>query len=71
MLKLIYLNRLLYIAHEEIYRARLERKFNAHLKEDTFNESQFNDAKYSFNNRLRIKYSYVNASSSARFISLK
>ncbi len=39
MLKLIYLNRLLYIAHEEINCARLEKKFNAHLKEDTLNKS--------------------------------
>ncbi len=38
MLKLIYLNRLLHIAYEEINRARLKRKFNAHLKEDTFNK---------------------------------
>ncbi len=38
MLKLIYLNRLLYITHEEIYRARFKRKFNAHLKENTFNK---------------------------------
>ncbi len=71
MLKLICLNRLLYIAHEEINRARLKRKFNAHLKEDTFNVSQFNNVKYSFNNRLRIKYSCMNASLSARLISLK
>ncbi len=33
MLKLIYLNRLLHIAHEEINRTRLEKKFNIHLKE--------------------------------------
>ncbi len=39
MFKLICLNRLLYIAHEEINRARLERKFNAHLKKDTFSKS--------------------------------
>ncbi len=71
MLKLICLNRLLHIAHEEINRARLERKFNAHLKKDTFSKSQFNNAKCSSNNRLRIKCSCVNASSSARFISLK
>ncbi len=71
MLKLIYLNRLLHIAHEKINRARLERKFNAYLKEDTFSKFQFNDAKCSFNNRLRIKCSCVNASSSARLISLK
>ncbi len=71
MLKLIYLNRLLHITHEEINRARLERKFNAHLKKDTFSKFQFNDAKCSFNNRLRIKYLYMNASLSARLISLK
>ncbi len=71
MLKLICLNRLLHIAHEEINRTRLERKFNAHLKENTFSKSQFSDAKCSFNNRLRIKYSCVNASSSACLISLK
>ncbi len=39
MLNLIYLNRLLHIAHEKINRARLERKFNAHLKENTFSKS--------------------------------
>ncbi len=39
MLKLIYLNRLLYITHEEINRARFKRKFNAHLKENTFSKS--------------------------------
>ncbi len=71
MLKLICLNRLLYIAHEEIYRARLERKFNAHLKEDILSKSQFNDAKCFFNNRLRIKCLCVNVSLSARLISLK
>ncbi len=71
MLKLIYLNRLLYITHEEIYRARLERKFNAHLKEDTFSKSQFSNVKCFSDNRLRIKYSCMNASSSARLISLK
>ncbi len=38
MLKLIYLNRLLYIAYEKINYARLERKFNAYLKENTFNK---------------------------------
>ncbi len=71
MLKLIYLNRLLYIAHEEINNTRLEKKFNAYLKEDTFSKSQFNNTKYSFNNRLRIKYLCINASLSARFILLK
>ncbi len=71
MLKLICLNRLLHIAHEEINRTRLERKFNAYLKEDTFSKFQFNNAKCFSNNRLRIKYSYMNASLSARFISLK
>ncbi len=38
MLKLICLNRLLYIAHKEINYARFERKFNTYLKEDTFNK---------------------------------
>ncbi len=71
MLKLIYLNRLLHIAYEEINRTHLEKKFNTHLKEDIFNKFQFNDAKCSFNNRLRIKYSCMNASLSARLISLK
>ncbi len=71
MLKLIYLNRLLYITYEEINRARLEKKFNVYLKENTFNKSQFNNAKCSFNNRLKIKYLCINASLSARFISLK
>ncbi len=71
MLKLICLNRLLHIAHEEIYRTRFKRKFNAYLKEDTFSKFQFNDAKCSFNNRLRIKCLCMNASLSARLISLK
>ncbi len=71
MLKLIYLNRLLHITHEEINRARLKRKFNTYLKETTFSKSQFNNVKYFFNNRLRIKCSCINASSSARLISLK
>ncbi len=39
MLKLICLNRLLYIVYEEINRARFEKKFNAYLKEDTFSKS--------------------------------
>ncbi len=71
MLKLICLNRLLHITHEEIYRARLERKFNAHLKENTLSKFQFSNTKCFFNNRLRIKCSCVNASLSARLISLK
>ncbi len=71
MLKLIYLNRLLHIAHEEINRARLEKKFNAHLKENTFSKFQFTNVKCLFNNRLKIKYSCVNASSFTRFILLK
>ncbi len=71
MFKLICLNRLLHITHEEINCARLKRKFNAHLKEDTFSKSQFSNVKCSSNNRLRIKYSCINASSSARLISLK
>ncbi len=71
MLKLIYLNRLLHIAHEEINRARFKRKFNIHLKEDTFSKSQFNNAKCFSNNRLRIKYLCANASLFTRLISLK
>ncbi len=71
MLKLICLNRLLYIAYEEINNTRLEKKFNTHLKENTFSKFQFNNAKCSFNNRLRIKCLCVNASSFARRISLK
>ncbi len=71
MLKLICLNRLLHITHEEINYARLKKKFDAHLKENTLNEFQFSNAKCSFNNRLRIKYSCINASLSARLISLK
>ncbi len=71
MLKLICLNRLLHITHEEINRARLKRKFNAYLKEDTFSKFQFNDVKCFSNNRLRIKYSYVNASLFTRLILLK
>ncbi len=39
MLKLICLNRLLHITYEEINYARLKRKFNVYLKEDTFNKS--------------------------------
>ncbi len=39
MFKLIYLNRLLYIAYEEINNTRLEKKFNAYLKENIFNKS--------------------------------
>ncbi len=39
MFKLICLNRLLHIAHEEIYYTRLERKFDAHLKENTLSKS--------------------------------
>ncbi len=71
MLKLIYLNRLLYITYEEINYTRLEKKFNIHLKENIFNESQFINAKCFFNNRLRIKYSCINASLFTRLILLK
>ncbi len=39
MLKLIYLNRLLHIAYEEINRARFKKKFNAYLKEDILSKS--------------------------------
>ncbi len=71
MFKLIYLNRLLHIAYEEINYARFKKKFNAHLKENILSKSQFNNVKCSFNNRLKIKYSCINASSSAPLISLK
>ncbi len=71
MLKLNYLNRLLHIAYEEINRTRLKRKFNIYLKEDTFNKFQFNNIKYFFNNKLRIKYLYINASLFTRLIILK
>ncbi len=71
MLKLIYLNRLLYIAHEEINYTRFKKKFNVYLKENTFSKSQFNNAKCSFNNKLKIKYLYVNANLYTRLISLK
>ncbi len=71
MLKLIYLNRLLYITHEEINNTRLETKFNAHLKENIFSKSQFSNAKCFSNNRLRIKCLCVNASLFTRLISLR
>ena len=71
MLELICLNRLLHIAHDEINDAHYEKKFNEHLKEDTLSTFQFKDAKYSFDNKLKIKCSCVNANSSARLISLK
>jgi len=71
MLKLICLNRLLHITHDEINNVHHEKKFNEHLKEDTFSTSQFKDAKCSSDNRLKIEYSCINVSSSAYFISLK
>ncbi len=71
MLELICLNHLLHIAHNEINNTHYKKKFNEHLKEDTFNTFQFKDAKCFFNNKLRIEYFYVNANSSAHFISLK
>ncbi len=71
MFKLIYLNRLLHITYEEINLTRLKRKFNTHLKENTFNKFQFNNVKCFFNNRLKIKCSCINASSFTRLISLK
>jgi len=54
MLELICLNHLLHITHNEINDAHYEKKFNEHLKEDTFSTSQSKDAKYSFNNKLKI-----------------
>jgi len=71
MLELICLNHLLHIMHDEINNAHHKKKFNEHLKKDTFSILQFKDAKYSSDNRLKIECSYVNASSSAYFISLK
>ncbi len=71
MLELIYLNRLLHIAHDEINDAHYKKKFNEYLKEDTLNTSQSKDAKCSFNNKLKIKYLYVNANLSAHLISSK
>ncbi len=71
MLELICLNHLLHIAHNEINDAYYKKKFNEHLKEDTFSTFQFKDAKCSFNNKLKIKCLYVNTSSSAHLISLK
>ena len=71
MLELICLNRLLHIAHDEINDAHYKKKFNEHLKEDTFSTSQSKNAKCSFNNKLKIECSCVNASSSAHLISLK
>jgi len=68
---LICLNHLLHIAHDEINNAHYEKKFNEYLKEDTLNTFQSRDAKCSFNNKLRIECSCVNASSSAHLISLK
>jgi len=71
MLELICLNCLLHITYDKINNAHYKKKFNEHLKEDTFSTSQFKDAKCSFNNKLKIECSYVNASSSAHFISSK
>ncbi len=71
MLELICLNRLLHIVHDEINDAHYKKKFNEHLKENTLNTSQSKDAKCSFNNKLKIEYSYVNANSSAHLISSK
>ncbi len=71
MLELIYLNRLFHIAHDEINNAHYKKKFNEHLKEDTFSTFQSEDAKCSFDNKLRIEYSCVNMNSSAHLISLK
>ncbi len=71
MLELICLNRLLHIAHDEINDAHYEKKFNEHLKEDTFSTFQSKDAKCSSDNKLKIECSCVNVNSSAHLISLK
>ncbi len=71
MLELICLNHLLHITHDEINNAHYEKKFNEHLKEDTLSTFQSRDAKCSFDNKLKIECLCVNASSSARLISLK
>jgi len=68
MLELICLNHLLHITHDEINDAHYEKKFNEHLKEDTLSTFQSRDAKCSFDNKLKIECSCVNASSSARLI---
>ncbi len=39
MLKLIRLNRLLYITYEEINNTCFKKKFNTHLKENIFSKS--------------------------------
>jgi len=71
MLELIYLNHLLHIAHDEINDAHYKKKFNEHLKEDTFSTFQSKDVKCFFNNKLRIKCSCVNVNSFIHFILLK
>jgi len=68
MLKLICLNHLLHIAHDEINDAHYKKKFNEHLKENTLSTFQSKDAKCFFNNKLKIECSCVNASSSAHLI---
>ena len=71
MFKLICLNHLLHIIYDKINNACYKKKFNEYLKEDTFSTFQSKDAKYFFNNKLRIKCSCINMSSSAHFILLK
>ncbi len=71
MLKLISLNHLLHIVYNEINNAYHKKKFNEHLKENTFNTFQSKDVKCSSNNRLKIKCSCVNTNLFAHFISLK
>ncbi len=61
MLELICLNHLLHIAYDEINDACYKKKFNEHLKEDTLSTFQSKDAKCSFNNKLKIECSCVNA----------
>jgi len=71
MLELICLNHLLHITHDEINDACYKKKFNKHLKEDTFSTFQSKDAKCSSDNKLKIECSCVNVNSSAHFILLK
>ena len=68
MLELICLNRLLHIAHDKINDAHYKKKFNKHLKENTFSTFQSRDAKYSFNNKVKIECSCMNVNSSAHLI---
>jgi len=71
MFKLICLNHLLHIAHNEINNVHHKKKFNEHLKEDILSTFQSKNVKCSSDNRLKIECSCVNVSSSAHFISSK